>query len=276
MMQNDTSLPTTSQPNPKKGLTSRLSLGAWLPTVIAVGIIVLILQILADAQVVTKLLLPKPTDVWKALISGFENGTLGPHVLATTWATTVGFVTAAIAAVIIAGILVALPTLERSIMPIFVALQVLPKVALAPLFVVALGFGLASKVAIIGVICFFPMLINSLEGLRVRSREHAEVFQWLDASPWQTFRYLRLPGAVPFVFAGLRVGAVFALIGAVIAEFVGSDSGLGYNILQSTANFDTAAVWACLVLLMIIGLAFHFAVVFCEKRFIFWSVEQVR
>src|SRR5579871_1090298 len=113
MMQNQTSLPTIRQANPNKGLVSRLSLGAWLPTVIAVATIVLILQVLADAQVVTKLLLPKPTDVWKALISGFENGTLGPHMLATTWATAVGFVTAAIAAVVIAGILVALPALER-------------------------------------------------------------------------------------------------------------------------------------------------------------------
>jgi NitT/TauT family transport system permease protein len=121
--------------------------------------------------------------------------------------------------------------------------------------------------------CFFPILMNALHGLKVRDRDHLELMRSLGATRLQLFVRLRLPNAMPYIFAGLHIGVIFALIGTVVAEFVGTNAGIGYVMLQAKANFDIASVYACLLMLMVIGVLLHTAMKQLEKRAAFWAQD---
>jgi NitT/TauT family transport system permease protein len=128
-----------------------------------------------------------------------------------------------------------------------------------------------AKFAIVVAVAFFPMMLNTLAGLRVRKRDELDLMSSLGATRYQVYRFIRLPNALPFVFAGLHLGAIYSLLGAVTAEFLGSSSGLGYIMLQQRAMFNTPAVFAILLLLMIIGTTLHLVMQFIEHRVLFWS-----
>lgn len=228
-------------------------------------------EIAARNNWVTPLVLPAPSQIWAALTDGFASGIYLDNTLSTLWSVVVGFLLGAVVAVVLAGILSSLPFLEKVITPFIVAFQSMPKVAIAPLIIIWFGFGDVSKIVIVLTVCFFPILINSLHGLKVRDRDHYELFKSLGATRWQMFYRLRLPHAVPYIFAGLHIGVIFALIGTVVAEFVGSNTGVGYLMLQAKATFDTPAVYACLLILMLLGMLLHFVMVQIETRVAFWA-----
>src|SRR5207253_3456801 len=158
--------------------------------------------------------------------------------------------------------------------PYIVMFQSLPKVALAPLIVVWFGLGLTSKVVNAALVAFFPLMVNTIVGLRSAEPDRVELMRSLDASETQIFWMLRLPGALPFIMAGLEVAMIFALIGAIVAEFVGATKGLG--VLINTLNFsgDVAGIFSVLLILSILGLALNQAILAVRRRVLFWDVSQ--
>lgn len=245
---------------------------AGLSVLVAAGL-VLLAEVAARREWVSSLILPRPSDVWDALIDGGRSGLYTDHILSTVGATLAGFSLATVVAVGLAGIFTGVPRLERIFLPFIVAFQTLPKIAIAPIIVLWLGFGTRSKVVIIAAICFFPILVNTLQGLRLRDRERLELFQSLGASRWQLFRHLRVPDALPYIFAGLNIGLVFALIGAVIAEFLGSGSGLGVLLIQQQVAFNVPGMFAVLILLMIVGMVLNTLVRLAERKLLHWATD---
>ena len=167
----------------------------------------------------------------------------------TTQEALLGFVIGVGAALVLGTFISQIEIVEPRLMPYIVAFQTVPKVALAPLFVVWFGFGLTSKVVMAAVISFFPMLVNVIEGLRAADADKIQMLTVFGASKSQIFRMVRLPSALPFIFAGLDIGIVFAILGAVVGEFIGAKEGLGYLLLQTNYNFDIAGMFAVLVVL---------------------------
>ncbi len=257
---------TRSKLNPQRLVDASL-------TVILAAALLLLAEYAANEEWVSALILPTPSSVWDALVAGFREGIYWKHIRSTVGSTLTGFGMAAVTAVVVAGVLSASSRFERVFFPFIVAFQTLPKIAVAPIIILWLGFGTQSKVVIIATICFFPMLVNTLQGLRIRDRERLELAQSLGASKWQLFRYIRLPDSLPYVFAGLTIGIVFALIGTVIAEFLGSRSGLGVVLIQQQAAFNVPGMYAALVLLMIVGLVLNFITKFIERRVVFWATD---
>lgn len=219
-------------------------------------------------------LVPAPSAIVKAVVAGFAKASYLQHCLVTVSEALGGFFIGA-ALGIGAGILIVLsPVLEKIIYPYIVALQSMPKVALAPLLVVWLGFGLASKVVVVTLVTVFPVLVNVVAGLRNVDQERLDLMLGLSASRWQVMRYLRLPNALPFIFAGLNTAIVFSITAAIVGEFVGATRGLGFLILQANYALDIAAVFALLIVLAAVGIALHSLVQFAESRVVFWSKSE--
>jgi NitT/TauT family transport system permease protein len=170
------------------------------------------------------------------------------------------------------GILLAyIPRAERVLAPFVLAVQTTPKIALAPLFVVWFGFGITSKVIIVALIAFFPVMVNAVAGFSALDAGIAELMRSLSATRRQTFLLARLPAALPGLFAGLRIAIVQSVVGAVAAEFVGAKEGLGYLVMYTGSLLQTDRLFAVLVLLLVVGLALYWAVVALEKRVVTWS-----
>jgi NitT/TauT family transport system permease protein len=165
---------------------------------------------------------------------------------------------------------------EQTIYPYVVALQTLPKIAIAPLIIVWFGFGISSKVVIAAMVGFFPVLVNVIVGLKTIDQSKLDLMRSLNATRWQTFRLVKFPNALPFVFAGLDIAIVFSVLGAIVGEFVGAQRGLGNLILQFNFSLDIAGVFAVLILLSVMGVALHLIMQAIQRRVIFWAEpEQV-
>jgi len=232
--------------------------------------------ILIPVLKVSPALLPKPSDIAIALWSGLVDGTL----LADTWMTLteVGYGYVLGSAI---GFLLAIPiassrTAERIFYPYIVALQAIPKVAIAPLFVVWFGFGMTSKVVIVALITFFPVFVNAVIGLRATPADQEELFRVYGASAWKRFRYLRVPNAAPYVFGGLNVGVTLSVIGAIVAEFVGAQEGIGAAIMRAGFALDTAGVFAAITLLTFIAAAASAAIQALGRHLVFWMNTDKR
>ena len=160
--------------------------------------------------------------------------------------------------------------LERALMPYIVAFQTIPSVALAPLFLQWFGYGLASKVVMAALIAFFPILVNVIAGLQASGRDELQMARAFGGSSLQILLKVRVPNALPYVFAGLELGIVFALVGAIVAEFVGAKAGLGNRILQYNEQFNIAGMFAVLVVLALAGMLMHRSVGLLKRRVLFW------
>jgi NitT/TauT family transport system permease protein len=178
----------------------------------------------------------------------------------------VGFVLAVLLGTAIAQVAV----LELALMPYIVAFQTIPSVALAPLFLQWFGYGVLSKVVMAGLIAFFPILVNVIAGLQASGREEIQMARAFGATRRQILFKIRLPNALPYVFAGMELGVVFALVGAIVAEFVGAKAGLGNRILQYNEQFNIAGMFAVLIVLAASGMAMHRAVAWLRRRTLFW------
>jgi NitT/TauT family transport system permease protein len=163
---------------------------------------------------------------------------------------------------------------DRFITPQLLFFQVVPKVAIAPLFLVWFGVGTTPKVLVAFLISFFPIVIDAAVGLRSMSSEMRDLARSMGASRWQVFAQFRLPTSLPYLFSGLKVAATLAVAGAVVGEFVGADKGLGYLLLVTNSNMETALMFATIVALTIVGLVFFYAVEFLEKLLIPWHVTH--
>jgi NitT/TauT family transport system permease protein len=217
-------------------------------------------------------LLPPPLVVLSAIAEHWQ--TLAVHTLWTTGTILAGFVAAAAVAIPLAMVIVVSPTLGRLIYPPMVATQAIPKIALAPLFIVWFGFGLMPKVAVAFLIAFFPVVIDTIVGLRNIEPGMIQLARSMGAPPHRVFLKLRLPNALPMIFGGLKVASALAVVGALTGEFVGSDKGLGYILLQASGNLNTALLFATLVVLSVVAMLFFYAVELIERILIPWHVSQ--
>ncbi|MFJ6567718.1 ABC transporter permease [Streptomyces sp. NPDC091292] len=236
--------------------------------------VVLLWQFLVPALGVDEYVLPRPSQIVEALGTQLSDAMFWTHMKVTLLESLYGFALGVGTALLLGTAISQIRLVEKTLMPYIVAFQTVPKVALAPLFVVWFGFGMTSKVVMAAVISFFPMLVNVVEGLRSADADRVQMLTVFGASKFDVFRRVRLPSALPFIFAGLDIGIVFAILGAVVGEFIGAKEGLGYLLLQTNYNFDIAGMFAVLVVLSVLGLIAHFLIRTAQKRFAFWAEDN--
>ena len=219
-------------------------------------------------------ILPTPSSIFMALYRGIASTLYLNHIGITLTETLIGFVVGTVLAFAL-GIAVALSrSVEYFLYPFIVMFQAMPKVALAPLIIVWFGLGLTSKVVNAALVAFFPLMVNTIVGLRSTEEEKVDLMRSLAASRWQVFWMLRLPNAMPYIFAGLEIAMIFALIGAIVAEFVGAQSGLGMLIQSMNFTMDVAGQFSVLLILSVLGLILNGMVNGVRRRVLFWDVSQ--
>jgi NitT/TauT family transport system permease protein len=219
-------------------------------------------------------ILPPPTAIGAALVRGAASGIYLQHSLVTLAETLLGFVLGSTVAFVLGTALAASPAIEYFLYPYIVMFQSMPKVALAPLVVVWFGLGLTSKVVSAALIAFFPLLVNTIVGLRSADEDRIDLMRSLGATQMQIFRMLRLPSALSFIMAGLEVAIVFSLVGAIVAEFVGAEAGLGMLIQSRNFSMDVAGEFAVLFILAAMGLALNAVLAAIRRRVLFWDPSQ--
>ena len=219
-------------------------------------------------------ILPSPTQVGMALYRGLASGVYLDHLKYTLLETLLGFIVGSALGFFLGTAVAMNRYVEFFFYPYIVMFQSLPKVALAPLIVVWFGLGLTSKVINAALIAFFPLLVNTMVGLRSADEERVSLMRSLAASERQIFWMLRLPNSLPFVMAGLDVAMIFALIGAIVAEFVGAQKGLGMLIQSMNFNMDVSGQFSILLILSVVGLLLNRGVMMIRKRVLFWDPSE--
>jgi NitT/TauT family transport system permease protein len=218
---------------------------------------------------------PAPSAVVASLVGGLRSRLYLEHFWVTLYEALLGFLIAAGAGITVGAVIAQFRLVEKTLYPYLVALQTMPKIAIAPLIIVWFGFGISSKVVIAATVAFFPVLVNVIVGLKTIDQSKLDLMRSLNATRWQTFRMVKLPNALPFVFAGLDVAVVFSVLGAIVGEFVGAQQGLGNLILQFNFSLDIAGVFAVLILLSVLGVALHLIMQALQKRLIFWAEPEL-
>lgn len=254
-----------------------LKLLPWISTPVLLALILGIWKLGTTAFGVSRFVLPPPEEVATTLVALVQQPDVWlVHTRMTVTETVVGFLIALVSGVFVGAVLGRVLWLERAVRPLVVALQVIPKVALIPLFVIWFGFGITSKIVIAAILAFFPIMLNVMLGVRSVEPGHRDVMRSLDASRWQTFAALEFHSTLPYVFAGMEVGIVFALIGAIVGEYLGGNQGLGYMVVVSLNSLDAPQLFAVIILLAALGSVLFFAVSALKRALIPWhdSVQQ--
>jgi NitT/TauT family transport system permease protein len=216
-------------------------------------------------------ILPTPSRIGEALVMQFQNAYFWQNAWVTTKEALYGFFFATLFAIIVGTFVSQIKIVEKTVMPYLVGFQAIPKVALAPIFIIWFGFGQTSKVVMAATIAFFPILINIIEGLKSADSDRIRMLRVFGATRYQIFRKVQVPSAMPFFFAGLDVGILLAILGAVVGEFLGSQEGLGNMVLVSQYNFETPTMFAILIVLSLMGIFAHIIVRAFQKKFAFWA-----
>ena len=244
----------------------------FLWTLLSFAIVFVAWELTVRLFALPEYLLPGPEPVLVALAQNIR--TLAVQSVWTAGTVLAGFLVAAAVAIPLAMLIVISPVLERLLYPPMVATQSIPKIALAPLFIVWFGFGVAPKVAVAFLIAFFPIVIDTIVGLRSIDPAMIQLARSMGAPPRRIFLKLRLPHALPMIFGGLKVASALAVVGALTGEFVGSDRGLGYLLVQASGNLNTALLFATLVILSAMAMAFFYMVEMLERIAIPWHASQ--
>jgi len=217
-------------------------------------------------------LIPTPSVIFQTFVAEFPR--LAFHGWVTLYEMLLGYALAVVVAIPLAIAITSSDRFDRFAMPTLLFFQVVPKVAVAPLFLVWFGVGVLPKVLVAFLISFFPIVIDAAVGLRSMSSEMRDLARSMGATRLQVFARFRLPTSLPYLFSGLKVAATLAVAGAVVGEFVGADKGLGYLLLVTNSNLETALMFATLFALTIIGLLFFYAVELLEALLIPWHVTH--
>ncbi len=228
-------------------------------------------EVVVRALHVPDYILPPPTAISMSLYYGLKSGLFVEHFFVTAFQTLAGFLLAAFFGIGLGALVAQFRIVERTIYPWLVALQTLPKIAIAPLIIIWAGYGIQSKIVIVALVALFPILVNTIVGLKSCDLGKLDLMRSLGATAWETFRLVRLPNALPFIFAGLNVAIVLAILGSIVGEFVGSKAGLGNLILEANFQFNVAQMFAILVILGVFGVALSLIVRFIEGRLMFWN-----
>ncbi len=236
----------------------------WLYPAAAALLFLVTWEITVHMFELPRYLLPSPSDILKVAGERFNSLALDTAITLSEAAT--GFVLGSVMAFFVGAIFAHFHRIERAFSPFFVALQAVPLIAIAPLLIVWMGNGFLSKITMAGLICFFPMVITTATGLSKAPREAEELMTALGASSWQRFISLRLPHSLPFLLAGLKVTASFAVIGAIVSEMAGAGHGIGYQILMASYKTDTPMLFAAIFFAALSGIAFFKLVELVERQ----------
>lgn len=256
---------------PRPGRRRRLRWRELLVSALLFVLLVLTLEQLLPAIGIRSYVLPTPSAVLGALLTDLVNTGFWGHVLVTLYEILAGWVIGALIGFVLGLALTQSSFLEAALTPYIVALQAVPKVALAPVIVIALGYGEISKIAIAAMVSFFPVLVNVMVGIRGADQQQLELMRALRANRVQTLRWVQLPGAMPTIFGGLEVAVVFSVVGAIVGEFTGASRGLGYLIEQRSFALNQAGVFSTLIILSVIGLGLDLAVRQAGQRVVRWQ-----
>lgn len=266
----DAAFPGRPAPQRRSWLAGREATIPWITTPLLLAVLVAIWHSYVQVSGISPFILPGPGAVLSDWIDLIQSRRAWFHAGMTVYATLVGFFWAALIGVVLGVLIARIRWLELTLNPFIVATQVIPKVALVPLFVVWFGFGITSKVIVAGVLAFFPILTNTVLGVKSIDEGHRDVMTALNASRWQIFRRLELPSALPYILTGFEVGIVLAIIGAVVGEYLGGNQGLGHLLIQSMNGFETSQMFAVLIQMSLIGFAFYFSIGLLKRLLIPW------
>lgn len=253
-----------------EALKSRLQ-AIFGPMVTLIGL-VLLWELFVRVFDIPEWLLPSPSSIGRAMYE--FRGELAEQTATTLYETIVGYAIAIAISIPLAVAVVYSRFLQNTIYPILLGLQSMPKVAIAPLLLLWIGFGVAPKIAVVFLVCFFPIVVATASGLTAVPPALMDLIRSLSANSFQTFVKIRFPTAMPHIFVGLKIAITFAVIGAVIGEFVGADKGLGYLILVSTSQSKTPLAFGALVILTAMSMVLYYAVELVERWTLPWAPKS--
>lgn len=242
-----------------------------LQIIFTVFLTLLVWHLIVSWSDLPSFIFPTPGQVWARFLKTLHDGSLLYHTGVTLLEVFLGLTAGVSSAIMLGYIIAKSETVERILSPYIVASQSIPVVAIAPLLVIWFGPSLLSKVLISALIVFFPVLVNTIVGVRSVPKEFYELMRSLKATPWQLFTKLEIPAAMPVFLGGLRIGATLAVIGAVVGEFVGSDQGLGFLINVGRGMYDTALVFVAVFTLVVLALTLYGIVVLFENHALSWK-----
>ncbi len=226
---------------------------------------------------INSIMIPSPTAIGSAIVELYiTEGTIYRHFFITLTESVLGFSIGATIAIGLALGSSLWDPFKRYIAPYAIVMNVTPAIALTPVIIAWFGYGIGSKIALAAVICFFPVFVNTLTGLTQIDKDREELFLSLGANRWQIFRRLRIPAALPLLFAGLKIGLTTALIGAVVAEFAQATDGVGVLMSRFSFQLNMGASIATLLSMTVIGLILFYSMEFLDTRLVFWRHEQRR
>jgi NitT/TauT family transport system permease protein len=246
------------------------SISLWLgPFSIILGI--LAWEFLVRLSGLPRFILPSPLDVWTRLLKSLADGSLLYHTGVTLLEVTLGLLLGVTLATVLGYGIAKSRSLEKVLAPYLVASQAIPIVAIAPLLVIWLGHGIISKVIICALIVFFPVLVNTVVGVRAVPPALHDMMNSLRASRWQVMSKLEVPASLPVLLGGLRVGATLSVIGAIVGELVDAKAGLGFLLKVGDFQYDTSMVFVAVIMLVALALSLYGAVTLLERRFLKWQ-----
>ena len=257
-----------SATEPLRNVSSGSEVAAWLAPAFLVIVFLVIWETVSRLFQVPRWFLPAPTDIAQTLVS--SSGLLAQHAWVTAQEIAVGFAIAFVAGVSLAIAIAYSRLLERALYPFVVASQTVPVIAIAPLLLIWFGYGILPKVIIVALICFFPIVVNMVDGLRSVEPELVNLMRTMGASRWQIFAKAQVPTSLPYLFSGTKVAIAISVIGAVIGEWVGASAGLGYFMVRSQAQLQTSKVFAAIVVLSAMGIFLFALASVLERQFIPW------
>jgi putative hydroxymethylpyrimidine transport system permease protein len=243
----------------------------WWPPLVLVVAAIGVWELVVRAAHVQDYLFPAPSAVASALVD--DAGPLASATLVTLREIVLGYLLAVAVALVLAVLLHVSTTLRRALLPLLVLSQTVPTVLLAPILAILLGYGIEPKLVVVAIVCFFPIVVNTVDGLRSADPELVRMMRTLHGDRLSIFRRVELPGALPAVFSGARVAATYAAVGAVFAEWAGSSAGLGFVILQAQPALDTSRIFAAVVVLSALALALYGLVALTERVLVPWQRE---
>jgi NitT/TauT family transport system permease protein len=242
-------------------------------TLLTLGIIFGVWEYVSRQEIVNPVVLPPATDVVRAFFDLLGESYFWDAVWVTVQETLIGFLIGCVAAWILGTLIGLSDTFRYATYPLIVAFQNTPRVAFAPLFLTWFGFGLFSKIMMAAAICFFPLLIAVVVGLQTVDANARTLMQSFGASKWQMYWKVGLPSSLPFFFAGLKTAMTLALIGAIVAEFVGANEGIGVLIKTFNFQLNVAESFASIIALMIIGLVLYGLMELADRKIVFWRAQ---
>jgi NitT/TauT family transport system permease protein len=242
----------------------------WISTPLLLVLVIALWKLVIAVFGISRFVLPQPEDVLGGMVDVVQSKGFLTHLKITLYESLIGFAIALVLGVAMGAILGRVLWLERAMRPLVVAAQVVPKVALVPLFIVWFGFGMTSKIVIVATLAFFPIMLNTLLGVRSVDPGHRDVMRGLNAGKWATFWRLDYHSTMPYVFAGMEIGIVFAIIGAVVGEYLGGNQGLGTLVVVYLNALNATSLFAVITILTLIGFLLFLAVLGLKRLFIPW------